>query len=245
MSSSATAANRQAISRDSSKRSAHRRWNISPFAKAILEAAYDINSTPNADQKAALACQVHATVRQVQVWFQNRRQRSLAKTEIHTSLPSTPTSLVAPLPPTQAMLVPLPPTQTALLSHVHTAPYHFIALDAGPPPVPSTPSTAAVLQAPPTPPPATPNTSHSFGMRRNATVDSLADLADVAECVGNIEQAVSSFATLTAGQRAGSLNNLTQLTQSLSRVSSYKDLGSMSRVCSLADFSAMLTSATS
>lgn len=67
----------------------------------------------------------------------------------------------------------------------------------------------------------------------------------MADCVGAIEQ-------LTGAHRVGSLKDLTAMTQSLSRVSSYKDLGSlgcsyhelgsMSRVCSLADFSALVTS---
>lgn len=124
-------------------------------------------------QKQALARQLGATVRQVQVWFQNKRQRTLAKGDDASASPKVEASppLVPLLHSSQGPLL-LPPTPMVL------PPALAPALDPGPPTIPSTPSTAAVLQTPPTPPPV-PGSSGQFGMRRVATVDSLADLADV------------------------------------------------------------------
>jgi len=75
-------------------------------------------------------------------------------------------------------------------------------------------------------------------MRRNGTVDSLADLAEVAECV-------ESFENLAGGlQRVGSLKDLASSIagmsgNGISRASSLKDLASLSHNGSVADLASV------
>ena len=51
------------------------RWRVTPQVNAVLEAAFALASYPNRDQRHHLARTLHATERNIQVWFQNRRQR--------------------------------------------------------------------------------------------------------------------------------------------------------------------------
>ena len=184
-------------------------------------------------------------MRQIQVWFQNRRQRSLGGRPFiveHTgitveAMKTTPEVLGALLAMpvisagevTAALLAqPIPPA---------TAPEAAEAAEA--PDTPSSPSSPFAQMAPISPMgpqvKTTPTGMPTGGFHRVGTVDSLADLAEVAECVGNIE-------TLTGGlQRVGSLQDLTsQAFLSISRASSYNNLASLSRVGSIADFASFL-----
>ena len=52
------------------------RWKIPPETMAALEEAYAADRFPTAEARAALAASLEVAPRQVQVWFQNKRQRT-------------------------------------------------------------------------------------------------------------------------------------------------------------------------
>jgi len=243
-----------------------KRWAVTPEARALLEAVYEQSPTPTASVRDWVAAQIGGTSRQVQVWFQNKRQRALAKKTAAAQ------ALVTPLQQQQLPLVPMTPTSmialqsypsqsqslqreqgattaSSYLQHaasqaLQSQPFAF-ALPPPPPPP------AGVSQVAELPNPQQPGgVGHvGGGMRRNLTTDSLSDLAEVAECV-------DSFEHLTGGlQRIGSLKDLAKLSSGLSdsfnhgtgpggspvkppsRVCSLKDLAAISRVASLKDLS--------
>ena len=51
------------------------RWNVSDASLSVLEQAYQKDPFPGLDVRRELATQLSASERQVQVWFQNKRQR--------------------------------------------------------------------------------------------------------------------------------------------------------------------------
>jgi len=65
-----------AVSSGRRRRRVARRVAFSPFATAVLVTAFSISSTPSRQQREKLAEAIGTTERRVQVWFQNRRQRS-------------------------------------------------------------------------------------------------------------------------------------------------------------------------
>ncbi|EOD18713.1 hypothetical protein EMIHUDRAFT_243560 [Emiliania huxleyi CCMP1516] len=83
------------------------RLSLSASKKRALEAAFDAESTPGLEERKRIAAAVDITPRQVQVWFQNRRQRTRGGT---SRQPSPRTSKPAP-PRTTAV-----PTRSAAVS---------------------------------------------------------------------------------------------------------------------------------
>ncbi|RMZ76262.1 hypothetical protein DV737_g4878, partial [Chaetothyriales sp. CBS 132003] len=82
-----------------------KRRRTSPHDHAILEAAYQTNSKPSKEERANLVSQVQLGEKEVQIWFQNRRQNDRRR-----SKPLQPHELIAHLansPPT-----PLTPDQS-------------------------------------------------------------------------------------------------------------------------------------
>ena len=56
------------------------RWSPSDDAKALLETIFTADSFPTFSVRSQLAEQLGIDARQVQIWFQNRRQRERLKT---------------------------------------------------------------------------------------------------------------------------------------------------------------------
>ena len=57
------------------------RWNIPQHALAMLEQVFLKDKFPTVNTRKALAADLRVTPRQVQVWFQNKRQRSTKTAE--------------------------------------------------------------------------------------------------------------------------------------------------------------------
>jgi len=70
------------------------RWQIRPGSKAlaVLEQVYRLDPFPGMEARRELARQLNVTVRQVQVWFQNKRQRQrkVSRAKGHKSTPGLP-----------------------------------------------------------------------------------------------------------------------------------------------------------
>lgn len=62
------------------------RWNIPKAALQTLEEVFKSDKFPSVETRKNLASDLHVTPRQVQVWFQNKRQRS-AKPSSRADLP--------------------------------------------------------------------------------------------------------------------------------------------------------------
>lgn len=203
--------------------STNKRWRITPKALELLECVYAKEACPSNATRDALAVQLGATPRQVQVWFQNKRQRRAIKAkreqEIGKASSSPSSTPVVPETISSAQLFDLPGGSPPPLE----SPMKPEASPARPPQSPAPPRPVAQRPgaAPATEPP-----------RNRRTVDSLADLACVAECVDSIEHltgglaGVNSLKDLASLSRDGSLRDLCHLG---------KDLASLSRVVSLAD----------
>jgi len=183
---------------------------MTPRDKAILEQVYEHRSTPSAEIRNALALQLGVLPRQVQVWFQNKRQRSLSKrdTKALNVINATPSTVQAVTPvglAIHASAVPGPSAVTpeAQSSAAQTRAVDVSLLQADPSEVQPVPLQTHTIDVP--------TASIPHAMRRNSTSDSLTDLAEVAERVGSIEH----------------------LTGGLERVSSLKDIAEFSRVGSL------------
>jgi len=191
-------------------RSKSSRWQLTPFAKAMLEAAYDLSPTPTTAQRDAIATQLNATSRQVQVWFQNKRQRS--------SLTHKQPAAVKPLPLPEVYPTPAQPLMSSPPSS-RPSPPASVAPSVQHTASPTLSMEHAGQQAAPTP-----------NMRRNATVNSLADLADFEHHAG--------AGGLPGGlQPVGSFQPLGHSISraSISRASSFRDLGALSHVGSVSD----------
>ncbi|KIW13880.1 hypothetical protein PV08_06661 [Exophiala spinifera] len=80
-----------------------RRKRTSPQDHAILEAAYQKNSKPDKAERAEIVSQVNMSEKEVQIWFQNRRQNDRRR-----SKPLQPHELVAHLHTRTASPAPLP-----------------------------------------------------------------------------------------------------------------------------------------
>ena len=70
------------------------RWHIDANALAVLETFFGVEMFPNVEARKQLGQDLQVSPRQIQVWFQNRRQRERKRKEIaHTvstgSIPST------------------------------------------------------------------------------------------------------------------------------------------------------------
>jgi len=58
------------------------RWHIDASTLAILEHVFSIDQFPNVDVRKQLGADLGVSARQIQVWFQNRRQRERKRKEI-------------------------------------------------------------------------------------------------------------------------------------------------------------------
>jgi len=183
-----------------------KRWQLTPFAKAMLEAAYEMSPSPTTAQREAIARQLHATPRQVQVWFQNKRQRSLATNSKATQeLDHLP--IVLPTPPTNAPSQPPSPPPDS------------------PAPPPAEPTLALPLTATAELP------SMRSAMRRVGTETSLSDLAEMAECVGGSIEHLTGGLQRTASFKdlAGSISRVSSFKDlgSMSRVGTIADFATL------------------
>jgi len=80
-----------------------RRWAPSESDKTMLEKSYGVDPFPSAAVRSELASELSIAPRQVQVWFQNRRQKERAKNNTKDASPSSPdSSSGAPVPPAPA-----------------------------------------------------------------------------------------------------------------------------------------------
>jgi len=53
-----------------------RRWNPSPTATVLLETIFAADSFPSVSVRNQIAVQLDIPARQIQIWYQNRRQRA-------------------------------------------------------------------------------------------------------------------------------------------------------------------------
>merc|ERR1719424_2315034 len=78
-----------------------KRWRIPPNGVELLECVYAQTPTPTGEVRDALVLQLSATPRQIQVWFQNKRQRALKRLQasggsrLTESVPQTPSQAQA------------------------------------------------------------------------------------------------------------------------------------------------------
>eukprot|EP00020_Sapocribrum_chincoteaguense_P009285 CAMPEP_0170750694 /NCGR_PEP_ID=MMETSP0437-20130122/11064_1 /TAXON_ID=0 /ORGANISM="Sexangularia sp." /LENGTH=473 /DNA_ID=CAMNT_0011089699 /DNA_START=287 /DNA_END=1708 /DNA_ORIENTATION=+ len=63
-----------------------RRTNTTADQLCILETAFALNATPSVDVRSGLADQTGMTLKQVQIWFQNKRARLKSRPSAHTKL---------------------------------------------------------------------------------------------------------------------------------------------------------------
>jgi len=82
------------------ERTKQSRWQIRSGALSVLEQVYAVEPFPGLETRRELSRKLNVSVRQVQVWFQNKRQRerkiSRAKGLLSTpGLPDTPATTAA------------------------------------------------------------------------------------------------------------------------------------------------------
>jgi len=225
----------------------NKRWRITPQALTLLECVYAKEACPSTTTRDALAIQLGATPRQVQVWFQNKRQRraSKAKREHEAMAKSEPSvDSLEDVPPTcsTAQLFFDLPSGSAPAAE---------APEASPPKPPATPSMEpgarhASSATTPSPKPSFAAPSFASPPAAAATphvrrINSLADLASVAECVESLEHLTGGVAraesikdSLASLSRTGSLAEFAALAQR-GNLRGHHDLASLSKVVSLAD----------
>ena len=225
----------------------NKRWRITPKALELLECVYAQEACPSTATRDVLALQLGATPRQVQVWFQNKRQRRAGKAKREQEAGGDGHQMksedddASPLPEVPETM------STAALTGAGAAPNFFVPVTQQPspgvvtPPYPaSLPGGATRAVSPPERPPPLPtsttpghaSTASTASQPRVVRGNSLADLASVAECVDSLEH-------LTGGlNRVNSLKDLMQLSKGSVNTLS-KDLASLSKVVSLADLASM------
>ena len=233
---------------------ASKRWRITPKALELLECVYAQEACPSTATRDVLALQLGATPRQVQVWFQNKRQRRAgkAKREQEAANGLTSSGVQDSHYPTQTSPLPSVPetVSTAALFDLPT-----LAPGAAPPPAsaPTDPQQnhqqpSLSVYVPPSPegavaaqssgahattggaPSAAGAATGAPGVAppRAARGNSLSDLASVAECVDSLEH-------LTGGlTRVNSLKDLVALSRAGSSLRQV-DLANLSKVVSLSD----------
>lgn len=230
---------------------ANKRWRITPKALELLECVYAQEACPSTATRDVLALQLGATPRQVQVWFQNKRQRRAgkAKREMDANsdnqAPISPSPHSSPLPSvpetvsTQSLLDETTggtdaPASTA--SEPQPLQPSLPSLSVFVPPSPDVPSAPAHATAPLStdPPPALGGMASTASASTSAPPragrgNSLNDLASVAECVDNLEHLTGGLA------RVNSLKDLVALSRAGSTPMRQVDLASLSKVVSLAD----------
>ena len=57
------------------------RWHIDKLALGVLEACFSVEQFPNVNVRKQLGQDLQVSARQIQVWFQNRRQRERKRRE--------------------------------------------------------------------------------------------------------------------------------------------------------------------
>ena len=218
----------------------NKRWRITPKALELLECVYAQEACPSTATRDVLALQLGATPRQVQVWFQNKRQRRAgkAKREQEATDKDLDTPSVNPTIST-SQLFGLSSAAAAVGSSGMDE--SIAAKLAALAPSPSQPPDLHNARCSPpsgtSPQPGVPRQNSNQSTERT-TVNSLSDLASVAECVDSIEHLtggltrVNSLKDLASLTASGSLKDLVMLHRAGSIP---KDLTSLSKVVSLAD----------
>jgi len=220
-----------------------RRTKFTAKALEMLEGVYARDDTPSTATREALASTLGVTPRNIQIWFQNKRQRHKAS-GLKRKLSDGPGGpiLVKATPATPQMLTTTPyataspdaSAQFFIAAQCFNAassmamptalPHAFAPLaTASAIAQPSAPfavsvplplashTTAALTPAiPPAAPPAMAPTASSASMRRNATFDSLADLADVAG-INELLSHSGSTTDLASLSRSASLGDVASL----------------------------------
>lgn len=214
------------------------RWRITPEALEILEQVYAIDPCPSTSTRESLAQAFGATPRQVQVWFQNKRQRRAAKRKQHEqhdqqdremdAVEQTPSQLLA---------------CEQAIRRVHSGLPNFAALPFG------SQTTTAPASASTLFPTGSDSTSASVRPNRSSS-NSLADLAMAASRVGDAETPEEPAPArehhyAPAPFLLPKRDSLAELAMVASRVASFSDLASLSRgptpsrVVSLADLTSL------
>lgn len=71
-----------ALCRRGMKQPRFKRWKISEYDRSVLESTLSITENPDADIRRKIANDLGRTPRQIQVWFQNKRQRKEKREEL-------------------------------------------------------------------------------------------------------------------------------------------------------------------
>ena len=82
----------------SAERGRRPRWTPTETDKALLETIFVADSFPTFSVRKQLAEQLNVDSRQVQIWFQNRRQRERLKGSAVAQPPPPPDAGAAPFP---------------------------------------------------------------------------------------------------------------------------------------------------
>ena len=72
------------------------RWSVQARARALLEQAFASDPYPRMDARQKMAADLHVTQRQVQIWFQNRRQREQRQRSLSDWQHRTRATLIVP-----------------------------------------------------------------------------------------------------------------------------------------------------
>ena len=220
------------------------RWRMSSECKDALERAYLVDKCPSLATREALAANYDITARQVQVWFQNKRQRTqkrMASEAFDDAPQSHKRAAAAPSPGEESLSVGRTPTQ-------HTTCQNGGALDRGVQPKGNS-ANGPVLAT----------SRDDAGMPLPLQIASVPSHCTLSQLVQPTFAPPSSFDTNSTSEtqpfvpptaatprRVGSVDSLADLafvasrveemSESLSRVGSLAELSSLSRVGSLADF---------
>ena len=74
------------------------RWHIDAATLAVLEKVFSLDQFPNVETRKQLGTELGVSTRQIQVWFQNRRQRERKnKAASNSSLEIMPSKTTTPV----------------------------------------------------------------------------------------------------------------------------------------------------
>merc|ERR1719238_1105728 len=91
------------------------RWQIGNGSLSVLEQVYTLDPFPGLDARRELAKQLNVSPRQVQVWFQNKRQRErkISRAKGYFSTPGLPDTPAAQAAQAQPIVGGVPPLEGA------------------------------------------------------------------------------------------------------------------------------------